>query len=43
MAFKPGMAVDLWMASNNYVHAHFDYLDLGARSQWLGGGKKTQR
>ena len=24
-----------------YAHAHFDGLDLDARSQWLGGGKNS--
>ena len=40
MAFKLGMTVDLCMAYN-YTHAHFNNLDLDARSNWLGGEKKS--
>ena len=39
MAFKLGMIVDL-CAYILYV-AHFDDLDLDARSQWVGKGKKS--
>ena len=38
MAFKFGMTVDLCTAYT-YPHAHFDDLDLDARSQWLGKWK----
>ena len=33
MAFKLGMTID--------AHAHFDDLDLNARSQWVDKGKKS--
>ena len=38
ITFKLGMMVDLWMP---YAHAHFDDLDLDARSQWVSKGKKS--
>ena len=37
---KLGMTVDLCMAHGIYAHARFDDLDLEARSQWVGKGKK---
>ena len=40
MAFKLGMAVDLYMAYY-YAHARFDDLHLDARSQWVGTGKNS--
>ena len=41
MAFKLGMAVDLYMAYN-YAHARVDDLDLDARSHWVGKSKKKK-
>ena len=37
VAFKLGMALDLFMAYS--AHAHFEDLDFDARSQWDGYGK----
>ena len=39
MAFKLGMTVD----SRYNDHAHFDDLDLDARSQWLAEAENIQR
>ena len=40
MAFKLCMAVDLCM-TYNYAYARVEDLDLDARSQWVGSGKKN--
>ena len=37
MAFKLGLTVDLCMD----IHARFDELELDAKSQWVGKGKKS--
>ena len=39
MVFK--LDVD-WLMHGVYVHAHFDDLDLDARSQWFFKGKTDQ-
>ena len=40
MAFTLGMTVDMYM-HGIYAHAHFGDLDLDAKSQWNGKGKKS--